>query len=431
MNLDSFRTDVVEGIGAIGRWESGVVVCSGTSNEEAADLLASILESTGAEPTSGKLVECIRADPLADVAAIISAPDGLRLMVAGSMDARGVDNRSMAGQGLTEKTLPTDTAAIWIGRGQPPASAGHPVMNLRRGVVQGEGVVVYRHGDPSTEPSTVSASVEALVAATHDTDDPTSLSARPVPPSPPSIDPAQQTPGPPLPPDAGPPPAPPRQPEPVVASAPATLRPPLEHAPTTSRPDAAPFEAIDWSASGLQRREPLPVVGPEAAGSDQEVETHGGGTVLGIRCSRDHFNNPKASYCQVCGISMIHLTHRLEPGPRPTLGFMVFDDGATYAVDRPYVLGRNPMAADDTETALAIDDAQHSVSREHARIQIDGWDLQYVDLGSTNGSFVWDREYGRWNPIAPNTPFPLETGCTVSVGRKTFVFEAASRAVGG
>jgi len=56
-------------------------------------------------------------------------------------------------------------------------------------------------------------------------------------------------------------------------------------------------------------------------------------------------------------------------------------------------------------------------------------DVVYVDLGSTNGSFLWDVTVGRWQPIAPHTPVVLQSASTVSVGRMTFVFEGASRAV--
>jgi hypothetical protein len=153
--------------------------------------------------------------------------------------------------------------------------------------------------------------------------------------------------------------------------------------------------------------------------------------VMGIRCSRNHFNNPSAGYCQVCGISMVHLTQRLEPGPRPTLGFVVFADGATYAVDRPYLIGRHPRARSESGlTPLAAQDVTQSVSREHAELRLDGWDVHYVDLGSTNGSYRWNPGSNTWDRLEPGTPAVLESGTTISVGRMSFVFQGASKAVG-
>ncbi|MEL6985662.1 MAG: FHA domain-containing protein, partial [Actinomycetota bacterium] len=216
------------------------------------------------------------------------------------------------------------------------------------------------------------------------------------------------------PPDSPAPPSPPAPPgSPDVASQPVP---------------SGPFEAVDWG-DPVETRQPLPVATRESEPVDARQSAD---QVLGIRCSRDHFNNPNAGYCQVCGISMIHLTHRLEPGPRPTLGFVVFADGATYAVDRPYLIGRKPQPGPNSGlTALATQDQTQSVSREHAELRLDGWDVHYVDLGSTNGSFVWSPTSQAWMPLRSNEPLTLTSGTTVSVGRMTFVFQGASKAVEG
>lgn len=150
--------------------------------------------------------------------------------------------------------------------------------------------------------------------------------------------------------------------------------------------------------------------------------------VQGIICSRQHFNNPEAAYCMVCGISMVHVTHNLVPGPRPTLGFMVFDDGSTFGLDRGYVVGREPGEASDPHTApLTIQDNNETLSRRHAEVRLIEWTVHIVDLGSTNGTFIWDINYERWNQIPPNHPMPLSPGDTVALGRRTFVYESVTR----
>lgn len=158
---------------------------------------------------------------------------------------------------------------------------------------------------------------------------------------------------------------------------------------------------------------------------DAEDPSH----VLGIVCSRDHFNNPRAAYCQVCGISMVHLTHHLIAGTRPTLGFLVFDDGATYALDRGYLIGRAPeLGRDDTQCeTLTLTDEQMSVSGNHARISLNGWDVEVTDLGSTNGSYTWDHSTQQWTRMAVGVATRVDSGATLAFGRRTLIFESVVR----
>ena len=193
-----------------------------------------------------------------------------------------------------------------------------------------------------------------------------------------------------------------------------------EPAPVASRP----FASIDLRAiDETPPREPLPILTePAAEPDDDQVE------VSGILCSRSHFNNPLAAYCLVCGISMVHLTHNLVKGPRPTLGFVVFDDGTTYALDRSYVIGRDPTeGVDDAHEALVADDANHTVSRVHAHLQLDEWDVVLSDAGSTNGTFVWNGPANRWDFLQPGATVILRPGAQVSLGRRTFVYESVHR----
>ncbi|MGF1598982.1 MAG: FHA domain-containing protein, partial [Acidimicrobiales bacterium] len=166
---------------------------------------------------------------------------------------------------------------------------------------------------------------------------------------------------------------------------------------------------------------------PAGAGETEIVDTDGV-IVLGILCSRHHFNNPRAAYCMVCGISMVHVTHNLVPGPRPTLGFVVFDDGSTFGLDRSYVIGREPGMVDDPNTApLTIQDNNETLSRRHAELRLTDWEVHVVDLGSTNGTFVWDAAFERWNQITPHQPMALNPGDTVALGRRTLVYESVTR----
>jgi hypothetical protein len=170
--------------------------------------------------------------------------------------------------------------------------------------------------------------------------------------------------------------------------------------------------------------------GPGAADQVGPAESVFGDAVVvqGIVCSRDHFNNPAAAFCMVCGISMVHVTHNLVPGPRPTLGFVVFDDGSTFGLDRNYVVGREPGEVTTPHTdPLTVQDNNETLSRRHAEIRLIEWLVHIVDLSSTNGTFIWDAQYERWNQITPNQAVPLSPGDTVALGRRTFVFESVTR----
>jgi hypothetical protein len=173
---------------------------------------------------------------------------------------------------------------------------------------------------------------------------------------------------------------------------------------------------------------PLPVADPPKTGELSRIELDAGrAEVQGILCQRQHFNNPNHSNCMVCGLSMLHLTHNLVRGPRPTLGFIVFDDGATFGLDRSYVIGREPVPADGSEAELLVlHDNNETLSRTHADLRLSDWTVQLVDLESTNGTYIWDQSFERWNQLAPGHPVELKSGDTVALGRRTFVFESVS-----
>ncbi len=158
------------------------------------------------------------------------------------------------------------------------------------------------------------------------------------------------------------------------------------------------------------------------------VPTPAKARVHGIVCSRGHFNDPEAYYCARCGISLVQQTHNLVEGDRPSLGFLVFDDGATFTLDSDYVVGREPDG-DPRVTAgearpLLLDDDARTVSRVHAEVRLDGWRVDVVDRGSTNGTFVWRQGGGAWERLGPGQPVRLEPGVHASFGQRVFRFES-------
>lgn len=177
------------------------------------------------------------------------------------------------------------------------------------------------------------------------------------------------------------------------------------------------FELIDLAEAPADSRPPLPT-GDDVG--DDRVE------VSGVRCSRGHFNHPNALYCAACGIKMVHVTRKSVLGPRPPVGLLVVDDGTTYALDTGYVIGREPQLDERVRAGaarpLATGEAG-TMSRVHAEIRLEDWDVVLVDLGSTNGTYVRSGEQG-WERLTPQHPFRLDPGMEVSLGDRRIVFES-------
>jgi hypothetical protein len=140
-----------------------------------------------------------------------------------------------------------------------------------------------------------------------------------------------------------------------------------------------------------------------------------------------HFNDPRSRYCSSCGISMVHLTQNLVPGPRPPLGVLVFEDGTTYSLSSSYVIGRqpdiDPRVVRGEVLPLVLEDDDRTVSRVHAELRLRDWDVHFVNLSTTNGSFVWDPPSGQWVPVS-DQPVVLAPGARVAMGHRVAVFES-------
>ncbi len=151
--------------------------------------------------------------------------------------------------------------------------------------------------------------------------------------------------------------------------------------------------------------------------------------VKGFRCSRNHHNDPRVSFCSVCGIRMDQRTGILVDGRRPPLGLLVLDIGATFVLDDNYLLGRNPEVDEAVIRSrlrpIRLDDDSGTLSRVHAEIRLEGWDVLLIDRGSANGSFLAASGQSGWTRLTPLQPVVLSPGTHVRIGRRTFTFESA------
>jgi hypothetical protein len=206
--------------------------------------------------------------------------------------------------------------------------------------------------------------------------------------------------------------------------------PPAEPGPAAGVDRAEPFESVllagpEADLSGMGMPEPLPMNDEPPPEEEAQLE------VLGIYCKNDHFNDPRAPYCGVCGISMVQLTHIARPGIRPPLGVLVLDDGATFRLDTSYVIGReperNPEVAEGRARSVRLYDPEGLVSRAHAMIELVDWDVTVHDLGSANGTYVFPPGADGWIRVLPNAPIIITPGTRVGLGRRGFLYESHTK----
>lgn len=181
-------------------------------------------------------------------------------------------------------------------------------------------------------------------------------------------------------------------------------------------------------------RQPLPVAQSARSSEDPADESVGspGAEVRGFRCRDGHLNDPRVYFCSICGIRMAESTGVFVTGPRPSLGLLVFDNGASFSLDADYLLGREPDIDERVRTGqlrpLVVFDTTGVVSRRHAEIRLVDWDVLIVDCGSSNGTLVAERDAADWSALVPGQAIPMPPGMTVRVGERSFVFESALRA---
>jgi FHA domain len=204
-----------------------------------------------------------------------------------------------------------------------------------------------------------------------------------------------------------------------------------DHPPTGKAeiPDFGAALAAEQASAAVPPREATGAAGLPLPAADTPVDDLGAAAapiVLGVYCKNGHFGDPKARSCVVCGVSRGRRGPAPQPGPRPPLGALVLDDGSALELSTDCVVGREP-ALDPSVTAgeaqpLGIVDA--AVSRVHARIHLDGWQVLLTDLGSVNGTRIRLPGKRSEQPLEPNVPVPLQSGTRVLVGTQGFQYEA-------
>ncbi len=432
-DLDLRAGQIHRGLGVVARWADIALVIPSDSHHDG--VVDKMFQDLGPAPTSAALVSAINGllaeAKLKSVAMLVEATGGPLAMAFGPVEVLVDGQQVLDGSGGGVRQQMPATAHRLTIRATNLSKAAEPVApyDLRRGVAPGAGLTLVtvavatppapaNFNPAAPTPPRVSDRPEMAAAPGPQPEEAAMEQAAPqpiadVPQTPPGVRSGRFE-------DIGAEPA-----------APAPL-PPAERAKPAIDPSPimVPFRSVLLiGAEAPQAVEPLPVADAPKTGQLGRGELDAGRVeVEGILCSRQHFNNPGAAYCMVCGLSMLHLTNNLVKGPRPTLGFVVFDDGSTFGLDRSYVVGREPMPLDgsDAET-LILHENNETLSRTHAELRLVDWTVRLVDLNSTNGTYIWDQSHERWNQLAPGQPVALTSGDTIALGRRTLVFESVSR----
>lgn len=170
--------------------------------------------------------------------------------------------------------------------------------------------------------------------------------------------------------------------------------------------------------------------GPAAPRDRDDSPVVEGPRTRGHLCARGHLNDPRSHFCVLCGIRMNERTGELVFGARPPLGLLVFDDGATYTVDAEYLVGRMPDVDERVRNgslrSIVVEDRSGAVSRVHAEVRVDGWDVMLVDSRSRNGTHIAGPGANTWTTVPSGRSHRLTPGTRVRLGSRTFLFESPS-----
>lgn len=111
--------------------------------------------------------------------------------------------------------------------------------------------------------------------------------------------------------------------------------------------------------------------------------------IMAVLCGRQHSNPPESFGCRICGAPIPEQNPRLVT--RPALATLRGPDGTEVDLDAPVLVGRAPNAdrgTVDNPRLMILLSPGHDISRTHAQVEPDGWEIVVTDLHSTNGTAI-------------------------------------------
>jgi hypothetical protein len=368
-------------------------------------------------PTAGELPSFALASATEEGLAVALVGDGAAEVPELGLRLTVDDGEKLPdGRPFLDRLVDWPPAALRLSAGSTPESAPHPLADLESGAVPGAAAVLSPAPAPARVPMPEGPAPTMLVRLPA----PGVVATAPAPAAPAAR------------PAAGPPPVPPARRAPAEAEhdhdhaghAHAPAPPPVE-----LPPPAFASSLLEEDEEDAGAREPLPLLTteqPPAALVEEPEDSRP--KVKGFLCSRGHLNDPRALFCNLCGIRMAEKTGVFIEGVRPPLGLLVFDNGATVSLDMDYLLGREPETDERVRNGqlrpLLVVDQTGGVSRHHAEIRLEGWDVLLLDNGSANGTLVAAPGAPAWSSLVPGQPVRLAAGMAVRMGSRQFTFES-------
>ena len=148
--------------------------------------------------------------------------------------------------------------------------------------------------------------------------------------------------------------------------------------------------------------------------------------VLSAVCPQGHPNPTNYTVCRVCGAE---LNRPAKSVACPPLGRVVTSGGESIELNRPLLVGRNPVADDISSVAevplrpLTVASPNQLVSRNHILIDLDAWSVLAQDLGNCNGT-VLNRQDEAPVRLSSANPVLLRSGDVLDLGDgQTLAFE--------
>ena len=141
----------------------------------------------------------------------------------------------------------------------------------------------------------------------------------------------------------------------------------------------------------------------------------GGAAVQALLCSSGHPSPSHAVVCRTCGLPISGTSVVIA---RPRLGRLVASSGMVIELDRPAILGRRPKAegslVGEIPQLIVLGELQ-GLSRSHAMVKLEQWQVLVEDLGSANGTVVTlpGRDPRR---LHQSDPMLLEHGAVIDLG---------------
>jgi hypothetical protein len=375
VDLKSYRVAIGRGDGLVARSGDAVMYIA-DETASAAPLLAALDGAAGVELPGRALAKALATIALGPDSAqippfglVAATADGLLLILRGpvtaDIESDGRGRRLSGGRALTwvDETLSEPIDMITIGGPGGAAAAMGPHTGLRAGVVPAGGFAVHKSHAPVAPPESVAPQSNTRERRGTPVDR--------------------------------------RQPPPRVVEREAPP-PPTEHrvAPAAVENKAPLAEQRRRAPAAVERQ--TPAASPRFGNPAPSPPRH-------APPARPSAPTPAAETAE----------------PRPVVGALTSGDDAVYPLDRPYVIGRNPltdrMVRDSVASPIVLSD-DPQISRVHAYVTVSAESVLVRDAGTPAGTFIAAPGASTWTRVGVQ-PMVLEPGWCLRIGEKMLTYQ--------